>query len=150
MPPLSTLVTVQNSAPQKKTFSFANPHQIRTPFNNYYYPIHTNPQGQTTLMWPQTLPLLHYMHGSLLLQKILTTGWAVAALCMQTWAWQVGTQARVVKLLKNWLHSSCMSKLIPSYRSNPVRAQLAQLASHSFHNPVHALPLLIPTACPKK
>ena len=29
---------------------------------NYYYPIRTNPQGQTTLMWPQTLPLLHYMH----------------------------------------------------------------------------------------
>jgi len=28
------------------------------------------------------LPLLHYMPTSLLLQKILTTGWAVAALCM--------------------------------------------------------------------
>jgi hypothetical protein len=32
----------------QKNFSFAIPHPIRTPFNNYYYPIRTNPQGQTT------------------------------------------------------------------------------------------------------
>ena len=37
------------------------------------------------LMWPQILPFLHYMHGSLLLQKILTTGWAVAALSLAGW-----------------------------------------------------------------
>jgi hypothetical protein len=41
-------------------------------------------RAKQPLMWPQTLPLLHYMHGSLLLQEILTTGWAAAALCMQT------------------------------------------------------------------
>jgi len=32
----------------KKINTFAIPHPIRTPFNNYYYPIRTNPQGQTT------------------------------------------------------------------------------------------------------
>jgi hypothetical protein len=32
----------------KKINTFAIPHPIRTPFNNYYYPIRINPQGQTT------------------------------------------------------------------------------------------------------
>jgi hypothetical protein len=44
-----------------KKYCFANPHQIRTPFNNYYYAIRTNPQGQTTPDVAQdlTIPSLH-------------------------------------------------------------------------------------------
>jgi hypothetical protein len=39
--------TVQIPHPQK-IISFAISHPIRTPFDNYYYPIRTNLQGQTT------------------------------------------------------------------------------------------------------
>jgi len=41
-----TVQRCSHSAPQKN--SFAIPHPIRTPFNHYYYPIRTNPQGLTT------------------------------------------------------------------------------------------------------
>jgi len=64
MTPGNTVQRINHPAPQKEVFSSAIPHPIRTPFNKYYYPIRTNPQGQTTPDVPQTLPLLHYMHKS--------------------------------------------------------------------------------------
>ena len=44
---LSTVQRCNHSAPIKNIY-FAKPHQFRTPLNNYYYLIRTNPQDQTT------------------------------------------------------------------------------------------------------
>jgi hypothetical protein len=47
----------------KQIFSFAIPHPIRTPFNNHYYPIRTNPQGQTTPDVAPDLPIIASFHA---------------------------------------------------------------------------------------
>ena len=67
--------------PQKRIISFAIPHPICTPFNNYYYPIRTNPQGQTTPDVDPDLTIASSHAYKLLLQKILIIGWDVA-LCI--------------------------------------------------------------------
>ena len=91
------------------------------------------------------------MHGSLLLQKILTTRLLPPSACKYEPGRLVPRQGSK-NCSKNWLHSSCMSKLIPIQVLVLTLCfmQLAQfvLASQSFYNLVHALSLLIPTALP--
>ena len=53
-----------HSAPLKKVFSFANLHQIRTPFNFIIVLSAQICRAKQPLTWPKTLQLLHYMHGN--------------------------------------------------------------------------------------
>ena len=85
--------------PQKNIKSFAIPHPIRTPFN-----ININLSAQIRkaiqpLMWPRTLPLLHYMHKNFAKDIDHRVGCCRplhAYMSLAGWC----HQARVVKLLK--------------------------------------------------
>ena len=132
---LSTVQRCNHSAPIKNIY-FAKPHQFRTPLNNYYYLIRTNPQDQTT---PDVAPDLTI--ASLHAWKFTRGGqlppeWTCFSNVPRGWALKFGSFKLGIKMFQSTSASGCL--IWGHMPGKPRRApHLLQLNSSNYYLITH-------------